>query len=135
MHSDGRRTRVQKFPEIRIRREWNCFVELIHPTRDVWEEEAHTVIGKVQLVRTEPTFGGHRWWFLCPKSGYRATKLFLPNGGRHFWSRRAYRLGYACLRENPFSRLQRRAATLDRGYGERWRKADSAIILPIGVRR
>jgi hypothetical protein len=44
--------------------EWNCFVELIHST------------------------------FLCPRTGYRTTKLFLPNGSRHFWSRRAYRLGY-----------------------------------------
>lgn len=97
--------------------EWNCFVELIHSTRDVWEDEDRTVFDRVQLTRTQPTFGGHRWWFLCPRTGYRTTKLFLPNGSRHFWSRRAYRLGYACQREAHFGRLQRRAATLNRQLG------------------
>jgi hypothetical protein len=100
-----------------LRNERNCIVELIHPTRDVWEDEAGTVFDKVQLTRTQPPFGGHRWWFLCPRTGHRTTKLFLPNGGRHFWSRRAYGLGYACQREDRFSRLQRRAATLNQQLG------------------
>ena len=103
-----------------LRNEWNCFIELIHSTRDR-EGENRTVFGKVQLTRTQPTFGGHRWWFLCPRTGYRTTKLFPPNGGRHFWSRRAYRLGYACQREDTFCRLQRRAAMLNRQRGgEGW---------------
>ena len=104
--------------------EWNCFVELIHLTRD--EREGDRIItGRVRLTRTEPTFGGHRWWFLCPRSGYRTTRLFLPNGGWHFWSRRAYGLGYACQREDRFSRLQRRAATLNRQLGgQGWRTWD-----------
>jgi len=72
-----------------LRNERNCFIELIHSTRDR-ESENRTVFGQVQLTRTQPTFGGHRWWFLCPRSGCRTTKLFLPNSGRHFWSRRAY---------------------------------------------
>jgi hypothetical protein len=105
---------------IDLRIEWNCFVELIHPTRD-FREDDRIVNGRVQLTRTEPTFGGHRWWFLCPKSGYRTTKLFLPNGGWHFWSRRAYCLGYASQREDRFGRLQRRAAALNRQLGgEEW---------------
>jgi hypothetical protein len=100
-----------------LRNERNCFIELIHQTRAVWESEQRTVIGKVDLTRTQPTFGGHRWWFLCPRTGRRTTKLFLPNGGWHFWSRQAYGLGYACQREDRFSRLQRRAATLNQQLG------------------
>jgi hypothetical protein len=99
-----------------LRNEWNCFVELIHPTRDHREDD-RIVTGKVQLTRTEPTFGGHRWWFLCPRTGRRTTKLLLPNGGWHFWSRQAYGLGYACQRDDRFSRLQRKAAMLNRQLG------------------
>jgi hypothetical protein len=69
------------------------------------------------LVNTVPTYGGRRWWFLCPQIDYRTPKLFLPNGGWHFWSRQAYGLGYACQREDRFRRLQRRAAELNRQLG------------------
>ena len=96
--------------------EWNCFVELIHPTRDE-QRRAPIVTDRVQLTSTQPTFGGRRWWFLCPRTGRRMTKLFLPNGGWHFWSRQAYGLGYRCQREDRFSRLQRRAAALNRQLG------------------
>ena len=79
--------------------EWNCFVELIHKTRD-YREADRILIGHVELTWTTPTFGGRRWWFLCPRTAYRTTKLFLPVGGWHFLSRQAYRLGYATQREN-----------------------------------
>lgn len=96
--------------------EWSCFVELIHLTRDE-RQDYRIVTDRVQLTRTEPTFGGHRWWFLCPRTACRATKLFLPDGGSHFWSRQAYGLGYACQREGRLDRLQRRAAMLNRQLG------------------
>jgi hypothetical protein len=96
--------------------EWDCFVELIHKTRD-HQEGDRIVTGRIELTSTTPTFGGCRWWFLCPRTGSRTTKLFLPNGGWHFWGRQAYRLGYACQREDRFSRLQRRAAALNRQLG------------------
>ena len=69
------------------------------------------------LDRTEMANGGRRWWFLCPRTGRRTTKLFLPNDGWHFWSRHGYGLGYACQREDRFSRLQRRAAKLNSQLG------------------
>ena len=68
--------------------EWNCFVELIHPTRDE-QQRVPIITDRVQLTSTQPTFGGRRWWFLCPRTARRTTKLFLPNGGSHFWSRQA----------------------------------------------
>jgi len=58
-------------------------LELIHQTRD-WREGDRIVRDRVRLVWTEPTYGGRRWWFLCPRTGRKTTKLYLPNGGWHF---------------------------------------------------
>jgi hypothetical protein len=96
------------------------FLELTHPTRDDREPD-RTIHDFIRLTWTVPTYGGRRWWFLCPRTHRLTTKLFLPNGGWHFWSREAYRLGYACQRESRFARLQRRAAKLNRQLGgEGW---------------
>ena len=105
-----------KFPiliTVDLTTEWNCFVELIHKTRD-YREGDRIVIGRVALAWTVPTYGGRRWWFLCPRTGCRTTKLFLPNGGWHFLSRQAYRLGYASQRENRRSYRERRTAAVNR---------------------
>jgi|HubBroStandDraft_6_1064221.scaffolds.fasta_scaffold20211_4 hypothetical protein len=65
----------------------------------------------------------------------RTTKLFLPNGGCHFWSRPAYGLGYACQREDRFGRLQRRAAMLNRQLGgEGWSSWDTPPTKPKWMR-
>ena len=85
------------------------FMELIHKTRDDREGD-RVVSDRIRLLWTVPTYGGRRWWFQCARTGRRTTKLFLPNGGQHFWSREGYGLGYACQREGSFDRLQRRAA-------------------------
>lgn len=94
----------------------DAFVKLVHHTRD-GDAGTHIARDLVRLTWTEPTYGGRRWWFVCPRTGRRTPKLFLPNGGRHFWSRQAYDLGYACQREGRFSRLQRRAAMLNEQLG------------------
>jgi hypothetical protein len=63
------------------------------------------------------------------------TKLYLPSGSWHFWSRRAYRLGYACQRDDRFSRLQRRAAKLNRRLGgEGWSTWDDPPTKPKWMR-
>ena len=112
----------------------DAFVELTHKTRDEREGD-RSVHDHVQLVWTVPTYGGRRWWFQCPRTGRRTTKLFLPNGGRHFWSRQAYGLGYACQREDRFSRLQRRAARLNRQLGgEGWSTWDTPPRKPKWMR-
>ncbi|MGE0735306.1 MAG: hypothetical protein AB7P50_11190 [Alphaproteobacteria bacterium] len=72
---------------------------------------------KVRLTATQPRFGGVRWWFICPLSGRRVTKLFLPNGGDRFASRQAYRLGYACQRETKIDRVHRQGRKLHRALG------------------
>jgi len=66
----------------------------------------------IELVTTPQPFGGRRWWFICPRTGVRAAKLHLPDGGFTFASRRAYRLAYACQREPAHDRALRRAFKL-----------------------
>jgi hypothetical protein len=112
----------------------DAFVELTHQTRDEREGD-RLVLDRIRLVSTVPTYGGRRWWFQCPRTGRRTTKLFLPNGGWHFWSRQAYGLGYACQREDRFSRLQRRAAMLNRQLGgEGWRTWEDPPTKPKWMR-
>jgi hypothetical protein len=112
----------------------DAFIELTHRTRDDREGD-RIVRDGIRLIWTVPTYGGRRWWFACPKTGQRTTKLFLPNGGWHFWSRKAYDLGYACQREDRFGRLQRRAAMLNRQLGgDGWAGWDSPPIKPKWMR-
>jgi hypothetical protein len=63
----------------------------------------------IELVTTTPPYGGRRWWFLCPHTGKRVMKLYLPYGARNFASRQAYRLGYAVQRESAEDQAYRRA--------------------------
>lgn len=65
----------------------------------------------VRLIFTEPYYGGTRWWMVCPFHGIRVAKLYLPNGGDRFASRKAWRLGYhsqrIAHRDRPFEKLFR----------------------------
>jgi hypothetical protein len=63
----------------------------------------------IHLVTTTPPYGGCRWWFICPSTGRRATKLHLPYGAGVFASRQAHCLGYAIQREGAPDRARRRA--------------------------
>jgi hypothetical protein len=82
------------------------YVELTHETR---AESVRRITYQVRLATTRPRYGGVRWWFICPSTGRRAVKLYLPNGGRWFLARAGYRLGYGVTREDKLSRRQRRA--------------------------
>jgi hypothetical protein len=66
----------------------------------------------IPLETTPQPFGGRRWWFTCPQTGVRVGKLYLPNGAFTFASRQAYRLAYACQREQSHDRASRRAFKL-----------------------
>ena len=110
------------------------FVELVHRTRDDRERD-RIVRDRIRLVWTVPTYGGRRWWFVCPRTGRRTPKLFLPDGGQHFWSRQAYDLGYACQRDDRFSRLRRRAAKLNGQLGgDGWESWDTPPTKPKWMR-
>jgi hypothetical protein len=66
----------------------------------------------IQLETTPQPFGGRRWWLICPRTGKRAAKLYLPNGAFTFASRQAHGLAYACQREPAHDRALRRALKL-----------------------
>lgn len=89
-------------------------LRLTHETRDGAEE---STTYEVRLTSMPTSFNGRRWWFECPSVRSRIFKLYLPNGGRRFLSRRAYRLGYACQRETRVDRLMRKARKLHRALG------------------
>jgi hypothetical protein len=66
----------------------------------------------IQLETTPQPFGGRRWWFVCPRTGRRVAKLYLPSGAFTFASRQAYRLAYRSQRETPYDRALRRGFKL-----------------------
>lgn len=73
--------------------------------------EKKSVEQKVRLIFTEPHYGGRRWWMVCPYSGRRVAKLYLPPWGDRFAGRMAWKLGYqsqrVAKRDRPFEKLFR----------------------------
>jgi hypothetical protein len=71
---------------------------------------------RVRLTTTRPTFGGIRWWLICPLARIdgdpprRVAKLYLPPGQTYFGSREAHRLTYTSCQESH-DRLFRRIAS------------------------
>jgi hypothetical protein len=78
---------------------WDDWVRLKYEMTDYWTGEPLAIDDKIFLATSRPPFGGLRWWFVCPHLNRRVRKLYLPLGGRHFWSRRAYKLAYASQRQ------------------------------------
>jgi hypothetical protein len=84
----------------------------------------------VRMITTPCRYGGVRWWWLCPATGRKVAKLYLPNGGVRFLSRGygAYRLGYGSQRHGRVDRMHARSKSLYKSlganyqgnYGERW---------------
>jgi hypothetical protein len=62
------------------------------------DHDRESVKQTVRLTYTRPKFGGKRWWMICPFSGLRVGKLYLPGGGDRFAGRKAWRLGYQSQR-------------------------------------
>lgn len=88
--------------------------------------ETHLSDYWIQLETTSQPLGGRRWWFLCPKLGTRAAKLYLPPDALMFASRKAHRLAYRSQRETPQDRALSRAFKLRHRLG-----ADGGIGDPI----
>lgn len=66
----------------------------------------------VPLTTTVPNYGGLRWWFMCPLSGDRVAKLYLPSGASMFGSRRAHGLAYRSQNEGEWDRMAEKAHSL-----------------------
>lgn len=72
---------------------------------------------RVRLEAMPCHYGGLRWWWVCPASGRRAAKLYLPPGATMFAARKAYRLAYRSQREPVIDRTHARQARLYRKLG------------------
>lgn len=68
----------------------------------------------IRMEATRPQYGGLRWWFLCPHTGRRAAKLYLPRGCAHFATRHALPLGYVSQRIDAIGRAHRRVDRIER---------------------
>jgi len=67
------------------------------------------------LSATKPTFGGQRWWLLCPKCGGRVRKVYLPKMGDSFSCRRCHGLSYRSCQQSgtlagAFEKFRRQGA-------------------------
>lgn len=95
---------------------------------------AKDYVQRIRLSHTEPHFGGKRWWMHCPHTGERVAKLYVPDGGDIFASRRAWRIGYrsqrVSARDKPFEALNRLQRRL--GCPEGW---EMPIRRPKGMHR
>jgi hypothetical protein len=87
---------------------------------------------RIALTWTRPTYGGRRWWMICPYSGRRVSKLHLPPGGDRFASRLTWGLPYrsqqSAHQERPFDRLFRLQRKL--GGFEGW---ETPLFRPKGM--
>jgi hypothetical protein len=75
--------------------------------------------GSVRLPTSPCHYGGRRWWWRCPRSSRRISKLYLPAGAALFAARHVYRLVYRSRRATAFDRSHDRQRRL-------YRKLDAA---------
>ena len=67
-------------------------MRLTYTSTHPWSGEARQSDYWIDLTTTPQPFGGRRWWFVCPRTGQRVSKLHLPPGATIFASHKAYRL-------------------------------------------
>lgn len=92
-------------------------LRLMYTTTNHWSgEKRHSDYSITLTTRPQP-FGGLRWWFVCPRTGRLAAKLYLPNGAHSFASRGAYRLAYRLQRQSRYDRRIGQAFKLRRRLG------------------
>jgi hypothetical protein len=88
------------------------YVQLDFLVADGRTQGSRDVKQRISLTTTRPRFGGTRWWFICPVTGERVGRLYLPAGACQFASRRAHGLAYASQTESINERAARRRRKL-----------------------
>ena len=98
-----------------------------------WLSEASLFVG---LTTTRPTYGGARYWFVCPRQdcGCRCEALYRPRGcnARAFACRSCYRVKYISQRLGAGYRAERRAERLMKSLIV---GADGRLQRPSGMHR
>lgn len=94
-----------------------------------WSQSTGQQDQTVQMVTSPCRYGGRRWWWVCPATGRRCSKLYLPNGGTRFLSRGrgAYRLPYASQNGSPMDRSHGRLARMHKRLGGEYRAFDDPL--------
>jgi hypothetical protein len=82
-----------------------------------WNGGTGPQVQRMQLRGDPRPFGGRHWYFICPATGARAAKLYLPAGGKRFLSRGAYGLRYRVQQERAPARAHRAIQNIDRRLG------------------
>ena len=82
-----------------------------------WSGETRERRNRIELRSRPQTFGGRRWFFVCPVTGKRVTKLYLPPYANKFACRTAYGLGYRSQRQTPFDHALSQAFALREKIG------------------
>jgi len=93
-------------------KEESGYLQLHWTSTNRWTGETRQCENRITLTTRPQPFGGRRWFFVCPRTGVNAAKLYLPSGAYTFASRKAYRLGYRSQRETPSDRSLSRAFAL-----------------------
>ena len=64
--------------------------------------ESQVLSYRIELMTTEPNYGGFRWWFVCPNQDCTrmVTKLYMPGGSKYFLCRTCQKLTYTSCRES-----------------------------------
>jgi hypothetical protein len=65
--------------ESRVGDPWDSWLRLQYVIHDYWSGEPCEIDDKVFLAPSQPSFGGRRWWFVCPRSNRRVS---VPAGWR-----------------------------------------------------
>src|SRR6185295_3229708 len=98
--------------EAHVGEPWDSWLRLRYEITDYWTDERRMIDEKIHLATSRPSFGGLRWWFVCPHLNRRVRKVCLPPGANHFRSRHCYRLGYASQRGTKIDRAHRGQARI-----------------------
>ena len=78
-------------------------------------EEWQAVEQYIHFDRTPCNYGGHRWWFLCPRCYRRVAVLY--GAGKYFLCRHCYDLTYSSQQESLPDRLMRKSRNIRKQLG------------------
>jgi hypothetical protein len=88
------------------------YIRLIYTNTNNYTGEKIHLDYNVDLISTPCSFGGNRFWFLCPlsrdgnKCNRRVGKLYLPPGAKYFGCRDCYNLTYrSCKESHKYDRI------------------------------
>ena len=76
-----------------------------------WESVEQTI----RFDRTPCRYGGHRYWFFCPRCSRRVAVLY--GAGKYFLCRHCYDLTYSSQQENLSDRLMRKSRKIRKQLG------------------